>query len=559
MDPTDNAAFALHTWDKRNIPELSEQEVLGRERLVSEHMTKMLGVADRDVEDNLIFEEPSHDDEAAMWDFQKTEESMQNPPAIGFVPRASESNPRSTKTAEKKLMTALVDLHNEGIRHHQYSSSEVCLNATPDYLVKFIRQPGHADPVPFRFMPHQREGVGFALRLYKKGYGGCCWADDPGLGKTLQTSGLMMEADKDCRSASLIPKYSDNYGDGRKGKWEENLKDFDLIVTTYNIVKSEQRDYEAHRRQKWQHMRPEAEFDREAEQLAAGNVQMRPGHDTAPLLAFPRGPYEGQRPLANIQFHILRLDEVHKLGNQDTRVGGGRLNSSYEDMNTVCDLLKLSPLNNSRLFNKYIREDIVKEKCPTKTMTGEWSHKDARIAILGAILNGRTIQRKKIEKFDDEPMLQIGDFTCDDMQLTWKIHNHFRNGTSNPKRQILSHGSNASKILRIDGTSLEEDHLGRRINRACLGASHYAAPYATGTIFKAEAEAREDGDQYVEDAPVQGRAKQDYDWMLEQMRADGSRYQSNKLRAAVEVVTFSLQREQHRIEGLYLSYGTYRE
>jgi hypothetical protein len=63
----------------------------------------------------------------------------------------------------------------------------------------------------------------------------------------------------------------------------------------------------------------------------------------------------------------------------------------------------------------------------------------------------------------------------------------------------------------------------------------------------------------VEDAPVQGRAKQDYDWMLEQMRADGSRYQSNKLRAAVEVVTFSLQREQHRIEGLYLSYGTYRE
>nr|KAK5441273.1 hypothetical protein LTR18_007117 [Exophiala xenobiotica] len=47
--------------------------------------------------------------------------------------------------------------------------------------------------------------------------------------------------------------------------------------------------------------------------------------------------------------------------------------------------------------------------------------------------------------------------------------------------------------------------------------------------------------------------------MLEQMRADGNRHQSTKLRAAVEVVIFSLQREQHRLEALYLSYGTYRD
>ncbi|KAK5457153.1 DNA repair protein rad16 [Exophiala xenobiotica] len=148
-----------------------------------------------------------------------------------------------------------------------------CVDA--DYFVKSISQPGHSDLVPFQLMSHQREGVGFSIRPYKKRYGGCCCADDPGLGKTLQTSGLMMEADKDCRSAHLVdvraglldkwkedlrdylntnhPKFPHiliYYGDGRKGKWEENLKAFDIIVTTYNIVKSEQRDYEAHRRQK---------------------------------------------------------------------------------------------------------------------------------------------------------------------------------------------------------------------------------------------------------------------------------------------------------------------
>jgi hypothetical protein len=29
--------------------------------------------ADHDVEDDLLFKEPSNDEEAAMWDFQKTE------------------------------------------------------------------------------------------------------------------------------------------------------------------------------------------------------------------------------------------------------------------------------------------------------------------------------------------------------------------------------------------------------------------------------------------------------------------------------------------------------
>nr|KAK5441274.1 hypothetical protein LTR18_007118 [Exophiala xenobiotica] len=510
----------------------------------------MLGVADRDVEDNLIFEEPGHDKEAAMWDFQKTEESMQKPSAIGFVPRAFESNSESSeapaedediemtteeeeaaaKTAEKKLMTALMDLHNEGIRHRQYSSSEFSLNATPDYLVKFIRQPGHAGPVPFRLMPHEREAG-----LLDK------WKED--LTDFLNTN---------------HPKFPNTliyYGDGRKGKWEENLKDFDIIVTTYNIVKSEQPDYEAHRRQKWQHMRPEAEFDHEAVQLAAGNVQMRPGHDTTPLLAFPRGPYQGQWPLANIQFHILTLDEVHELRNQDTQsfnaiinldakfvsaVSGSRLNNSYEDMSTVCKLIKLSPLNNSRQFNKNFREDVVNAKCPSKTMTGEWSHQDERFAILVAILNGRTIQRKKIEKVDDEPMLPIGDFTWDDTQLNFEDTREISKWYIKPeeadpepwfnceqdtqklteriwKKTISAAGSMSQNQPSNDnpdsdpsGNELPEFKL-NHVQRACLAASHYAAPYATGTISEEAAEAREDDDQYVEDAPVQGRAKQDYD------------------------------------------------
>ncbi|KAK5198797.1 hypothetical protein LTR92_001268 [Exophiala xenobiotica] len=513
----------------------------------------MLGVADRDVEDNLIFEEPGHDEKAAMWNFQKTEESMQKPPAIGFVPRALDSNPQSSEApvenediemtteeeeaaariAEKKLMTALMDLHNEGIRHHQYSSSEFCLNATPDYLMKFIRQPGHADPVPFRLMPHQREGVGFALQLYKKGYGGCCWADDPGLGKTLQTivvpAGLLDKWKEDLTDFlnTNHPKFPNiliYYGDGRKGKWEENLKDFDIIVTTYNIVKSEQRDYEAHRRQKWQHMRPEAEFDHEAVQLAAGNVQMRPGHDTTPLLAFPRGPYQGQWPLANIQFHILTLDEVHELRNHDTQSFNAIIN---------LDAKFVSAVSGSRLNNSYEDRSTVQQAQLGKTQElSKWYIKP--------------------EEADPEPWIKCEQ---DTQKLTERI---WKKTTSAAGSMSQNQPSNDNPDTDPFGNELPEFKL-NHVRRACLGASHYAAPYAAGTIFNAEAEAHEDDDQYVEDAPVQGRAKQDYDWMLEQMRAGGSRYQSTKLHAAVEVVAFSLQREQHRLEALYLSYGTYRE
>ncbi|KAJ9496810.1 hypothetical protein H2202_007587 [Exophiala xenobiotica] len=177
-------------------------------------------------------------------------------------------------------------------------------------------------------------------------------------------------------------------------------------------------------------------------------------------------------------------------------------------------------------------------------------------------------------------MLPKGDFTWDDMQLNLEKHKNFRNDpepwikceqdtqklteriwkktTSAAGSMSQNQPSNDNPDTDPFGNELPEFKL-NHVRRACLGASHYAAPYAAGTIFNAEAEAHEDDDQYVEDAPVQGRAKQDYDWMLEQMRADGSRYQSTKLHAAVEVVAFSLQREQHRLEALYLSYGTYRE
>lgn len=209
--------------------------------------------------------------------------------------------------------------------------------------------------------------------------------------ETLVTIGLMMEVDKIAGVPHLIvvpglldnwkkhlrdfldtnhpkfPKILKYHGGGRNGRDEENLKDFDIIVTTYKIVKSEQQDYESYRRLMWQHMRPLVESDQEAAQLAAGNVHIRPGHDTTPLLALPREPPKGQWPLANLKFHILTLDGVHEIKTQSTRdfqeiinlhanfvstVSRSRLNNSYEDMSSICRLIKLSPLNNSQTFDK---------------------------------------------------------------------------------------------------------------------------------------------------------------------------------------------------------------
>ncbi|KAK5457154.1 hypothetical protein LTS15_004935 [Exophiala xenobiotica] len=150
--------------------------------------------------------------------------------------------------------------------------------------------------------------------------------------------------------------------------------------------------------------------------------------------------------------------------------GGGRLNNSCEDMNTVCDLIKLAPLTNSRLFNKEIPHGMHMQLNLENTQPlSKWYI--------------------KAEEADPEPWIK-----CE--QDTQKLTERLRKKTASADGSMSQDqpsdddpDNGPSGPPRTELPDFQLDHL----QRACLGASHYAAPYATGTIFKAAASSERDG------------------------------------------------------------------
>ena len=390
----------------------------------------------------------------------------------------------------KKYHEAILDRAMD--RPDMCSISPHALKATPRAMKISL-----SDGSVFSLKPHQLTGVGEMEHLESREPHGGVLADDMGLGKTVQIMALI------CRSKykasikgqevhnlvvtpkSLLPMWKEQlaqtrhprlevlvyHGPGKADHTYEDFKCCDVVLTTYEAVRQEYKDYQA------------------INAVFRDAVTNETGKEALPKLPELK---RQNVPLMTMRWGRVILEEAHQARNTTTAtfkavfflkaekrwaITGTPFLNEYTDIHSILKFLRLKPWCVDELFHQYFLR-------PSKDKMSREILMQLPNKVLVAAFQSMAIRRERGSKFDGAPITDTQDPIIHWIQLRLDDGSRFGRPCSYLNTAITEAETQTrhERFWNRVGENDQDEEEGekgdifRKITFMLMAAVHYASP-----------------------------------------------------------------------------------
>ncbi|KAL1837336.1 hypothetical protein VTJ49DRAFT_3979 [Mycothermus thermophilus] len=305
----------------------------------------------------------------------------------------------------QRLRNILFDNMDDDAVDTKEEIKQLLSNIRPDVDVPEMERGETPEAMKYPLYPHQQLALKWMTDMEEGTNKGGILADEMGLGKTISTLSLIVSRQassgvKACNTPrqwelEIKNKLKTSHRlsvlllHSKKRTYRE-LKEYDVVLTTYGLLASEWRRYQNHVAQRKESARYREEEDAELARIC-------------PLI-HPRS-----------KFHRIILDEAQCINNKDTQASRAahQINATYRwcltgtpMMNGVSELfslirfLRIRPYNNFTTFQRDFR-------CLTPRGNKNDSTRQTAMRKLQAVLKAMMLRRTKTSTIDGEPILRL--------------------------------------------------------------------------------------------------------------------------------------------------------